>query len=402
MNAKPATDTDTERVQASAQGSTEGQRIVLVPSNIWRIGMVGIGVVAVAGFLWFIIDDGGAVLFTVLMAWFASLAMEPAVSRLAKHMRRGLATGLTMLAVVLFIVVFLLMFGQLLVEQLAQLVRAIPGLTDSAIAWVNERFQMNLELQDILESVNLSEEETVNLAAQVGGNVLGVLGTVLGSVFSLFTLGLFTFYLSADGKRLRTWIARLFPQRVQPIVINVWDLTAEKTGGYVAARVVLAVINGGTSAIVFFIIGMPYALALGIWTGLVSQFVPTIGTYIAIVLPVIVGLLSPNPWIGVIALIWAVLYQQVENLTFEPKISANAVDVNPAVSFGAVMLGAALFGVAGAVLAVPVIAMLLALLGVYVQRNELLPSLRDEDPDAIETTDPQVGPEEATSTRPGQ
>ena len=150
-----------------------------------------------------------------------------------------------------------------------------------------------------------------------------------------------------------------------------WGITADKTGNYVAARLLLAFINGGTSAIVFYAIGMPSWLALGIWTGLVAQFVPTIGTYIAIVLPVLVGLLSGNPWIGVIALIWAVLYQQVENLTIEPKISARAVNVHPAVAFASVMLGASLFGVAGALIAVPVVAMAISLIEVRQLRHEI-------------------------------
>ena len=121
----------------------------------------------------------------------------------------------------------------------------------------------------------------------------------------------------------------------------------------------------------FLIIGMPSWLALGIWTGVVAQFVPTIGTYISIVLPVLVGLLSPEPWLGVVALVWAVLYQQVENLTIEPKLNARAVNVHPAVAFGSVMLGAALFGVAGAFLAVPVSAMLIALAETRKKRYEL-------------------------------
>jgi hypothetical protein len=75
--------------------------------------------------------------------------------------------------------------------------------------------------------------------------------------------------------------------------------------------------------------------------------------------------------------VWAVLYQQVENLTMEPRISGKAVDVNPAVSFGAVLLGAALFGVAGAFVAVPIVVMLLALLDIYGNRYELLPELEE-------------------------
>ena len=125
----------------------------------------------------------------------------------------------------------------------------------------------------------------------------------------------------------------------------------------------------------FAIIGMPSWLALGIWTGVVAQFVPTIGTYISIILPVIVGLLSGHPWIGVAALVWALIYQQVENLTIEPKISARAVNVHPAFAFAAVMVGTALFGVAGALLAIPVGAMIISLADMRNTRYELRPDL---------------------------
>lgn len=372
-----STDTAETGVPPEESAKPREARVLFVPGNVWRIGMVLIGVLALALFLGFILDDGGSVFFTLLMAWFAALAMEPAVRRLAKHMKRGLATGVVMLSVLVFLALFMFAFGRLLIEQIAALIQTIPGLIDGVLDWVNQTFDMQLGRQDILESVNLSEDEIAELATEVGVNVLGILGSVLGAFFSLFTLALFIFYFSADGPRWRRWVAQLFPQKFQSVVINIYDTTAEKTGGYVAARVVLAALNGGTSAIVFALIGMPYWLALGIWTGLVAQFVPTIGTYIAIVLPVLVGLLSGNPWVGVIALIWALVYQQVENLTFEPKISAKAVDVHPAVAFGAVMLGAALFGVAGAILAVPVIAMFLSLLNIYMKRHELLPELRE-------------------------
>jgi len=143
---------------------------------------------------------------------------------------------------------------------------------------------------------------------------------------------------------------------------------------------------------VFAVIGMPYWLPLALWTGVVAQFVPTIGTYIAIVLPVLVGLLSPNPWLGVIALAWGLLYQQVENLTIEPKISAKAVDINPAVAFGSVLLGAALFGIAGAFLAVPVTAMLLSLLDIYGRRYDLASELEPPTAAAVGAPpEPQEG-----------
>ena len=282
-------------------------------------------------------------------------------------------------------VVFILAFGSLLVDQLSQLVSRIPELIDSALRFVNTHFNQSLTLEGILSGIGGGSIDFGTIAKTIGGNLFGILSSVLGSVFGVFTFALFAFYFSAQMPQLQRWIASLFPARQQGIVANVWRLTAEKTGGYVAARVVLGTINAVTSGIVFFAIGLPYWLPLAIWTGVVAQFVPTIGTYIAIILPVLVGLLSDKPVVGIIALVWALLYQQVENLTIEPRISAKAVDVNPAVSFGAVLLGAALFGVAGAFLAVPVVAMMLALLDIYGKRYELATDADlDGVPDALQ------------------
>ncbi|MCH9719005.1 MAG: AI-2E family transporter [Actinomycetia bacterium] len=345
--------------------------IVLQSRNVWRISFAVLAAVAVALFLRFILEDGGNVIFTVLMSWFAAIAMAPAVNRMSRKMPRGVATILVMISFAIFVILFTIAFGQLLLDQIVGLIQSLPGLVDSTIAWVNQQFNLELDQEAILESIGISTENLAEVAQEVGGQAIGILGSVLGGVFSVFTFGLFTFYLSADAPRFRRWLATLFPPRAQSVVINVWDITAEKTGGYISARVILAFLNGSTTAIVFLIIGMPNWLALSIWTGIVAQFVPTIGTYIAITLPVLVGLLSDEPIVGVLALIWGIAYQQVENLTFEPKISAKAVNVHPAVAFGSVMMGAALFGVAGAFLAVPVSAMLLSLLNIYTHRYEL-------------------------------
>ena len=345
--------------------------IVFDSRNVWRTSFIVLAVIVIALLLQFLLEDGGNVIFIVLIAWFAAIAMEPAVGRLARYMKRGLATATVMLSIVVGFILFSAAFGNLLFNQIAELLQSLPGILDSALAWFNQRTNSNYEIVDLWEQLNLTPAKSAEYAATVLQGVVGLLGSVALGFFGLFTFGLFTFYLSADSPRFRRYIRSLFSPRFQPVVQQVWNITAEKTGNYVAARVILAFINGTTSAIVFLAIGMPSWLALGIWTGLVSQFVPTIGTYIAIVLPVLVGLLSGNPWIGVIALIWAILYQQVENLTIEPKINARAVNVHPAVAFASVMLGAALFGLAGAVLAVPIAAMAISLIDVRKLRHEV-------------------------------
>jgi predicted PurR-regulated permease PerM len=359
-----------------------GSRVLLDAGNIWRIGWVVIALAVVVMVIRFVLEQGSSLIFTVVMAWFASLAMEPVVSRLARRMPRGAATGTVMAGVVAFLAVFFALFGGLIVEQVANLVESVPGLARDGLAWANGRLGTDYTLDDLVANIDLSPERAAGVASQLAGGVLAVLGSIAGAVATFFVFALLLFYLSADGPRLRRWIASLFPPRVQETTVVIWDTTAEKTGRYVSARVVLAAVNAATSGLVFLVIGLPSWLALALWTGLVAQFVPAIGTYISIVLPVLVGLLSPNPWLGVIVLAWAVVYQQVENLTIEPRISARAVNVHPAVSFASVILGTAMFGIAGALLAIPVVAMLLSLLDLYRTRYDILPSLAIDGDDA--------------------
>jgi predicted PurR-regulated permease PerM len=358
-------------------------RVLFDAGNVWKTGLVLVAVVATAFAAQFVLTSGRVVLYTILMAWFLSLAMEPAVSRLSRYVRRGAATALVMLSVIAFLVVFLTLFGQMFVSQMTSLIQSLPEIAEGVLRWVSRQFRQDLDLQTILDRINLTPENVAGYAGQIAGGVLVLLVSIAGGIAQFFMILLFTYYLSADGPRLRRWIAGLFPPRWQEVSVVVWDTTAEKTGRYVGARVVLAGINSTASALVFLVIGLPSWLPLAIWTGLVAQFVPAIGTYISITLPVIVGLLSPNPWLGVMVLAWGILYQQVENLTFEPRISARAVSVHPAVSFASVILGTSLFGVAGALLAIPVAAMLLSLLDLYRTRYELVPGLLEEDEDSV-------------------
>lgn len=355
--------------------SWQDTRISFDLPSLWRAGVLVVGLVALTSIGYFVFTDGGSVIFNVVMSFLAAVAMEPAVNRLSRYMKRGLATGVVMISVVLFAVVFFAAFGQLLLQQLSALVAALPAAIEAALGWLNETFHLSLSVSSLLEQLNITPSAIAAVGADFAGGVIGAAVAVLGGFFSSFTIGLFIFYLSADAPRLKRWIAKLMPPQRQQVFVVVWDLAVQKTGGYVAARVVLAGICGSFTAVWLLIIGMDYWLPLGIWTGVVAQFVPTIGTYLAIALPVLVGLTSADPIDGVLALAFALVYQQIENLTIEPKISADAVDMHPAVSFGSVLLGAALFGVAGALVAVPVAALLLSLFEIYSRTYQLLPEL---------------------------
>lgn len=352
-------------------------RTVVVPDlrAVWRTGIVVICLVLLYVLGAFVLQDGGALIFQLFMSFLASIAMEPAVSRLARHMSRGLATGGVMLGVVVFFVIFFVAFGNLLVQQVTSLASALPGAVESITGWANRTFDLSLDPATLASKLQVSPADVASIGAEVAGGVLGLIAQLVGGIFSLFTIGLFIFYFSADAPRLKRWTARLLPPRYQEVFIVIWDVAVKKTGGYVSARIILAGICGGFTSVFLLLIGMDYWLALGVWTGVVSQFVPTIGTYIAIALPVIVGLTSSQPTDGVLALAFALVYQQIENLTIEPRISADAVDMHPAVAFASVLLGASLFGVGGALVAVPMAALGLTLFEIYSRTYDLLPQL---------------------------
>ncbi|MBB2986885.1 AI-2E family transporter [Terracoccus luteus] len=366
-------------------------RIQLDRAVVWRAGWVVVAVVALATLGRWVLEDAGTVIFTLVLSLIASVAMEPAVRRLSRHMRRGAATGIVMVTTLVAVVGFLWVFGRLLGEQLATLAASVPGFVSALTLWADTTFDITIDYGSLIDDLGLGTATLTTLAQNLAGGLLGVLVSVVGAAFSTVTFAFFTFYFSADGPRLRRWVGRLVPQRQQAVFGTAWDLAVAKTGGYVSARLVLALISGTLHGAFMLLIGMPYWLALGVWTGLVAQFVPTVGTYVAIVLPVVVGLLGDQPWQGLAVLAFAVVYQQIENVTIEPRISAQAVDVHPAVSFASVMFGAALFGVAGAFVAVPVAALMLALFGIYSQKYELVPHLARLEPGEREPDPPSGG-----------
>lgn len=365
-------------------------RIHFDQHSVWRAGWIAVAVIALAALGKWVLTDGGNVIFTLVMSVIASIAMEPAVAGLSQRMRRGLATALVMLGTIVFLAIFLFVFGQLLGEQIATFARALPSLVESVAAWANETFGITLDYTKLLDQLGIGTTALATVAQNLAGGLFGVIAAILGAAFGSLTFAFFTYYFSADGPRLRRWVASLVPPRQQEVVGVAWDLAVRKTGGYVAARLALAAICGGFSGLFMLVIGMPYWLALGVWTGIVAQFVPNVGTYIAIALPVFVGLVGEQPWQGLAMLVFALVYQQIENLTIEPRISAQAVDVHPAVSFASVLFGASLFGVGGAFVAVPVAALMLALFDIYSHKYELLPHIaqlqpgeRDDDEEPV-------------------
>lgn len=315
----------------------------------------------------------------VALAWLISISFEPAVAVMHRRgMRRGLATATVMLSVLLFASVFAALFGAILIDQLRALVAALPGLVDDVIAWTNRTFETDLRAQDINDSLGFTPENTRDLAQNLASGLAGLISSFFSLVLQALALSLLVFYMSAQGPQMRRTIASWFLPRHQAMVVTAWDVITEKAGRYVMSKMILAVLSTLFTGVFLWLVDVPYWLPLALWTGLVSQFVPTVGTYIAIAVPALVAL-ADQPNHGLWVVFFGVAYQQVENYVFAPRITSRTMSVHPAVGFSAAVAGVALFGPVGALFSVPVVAAIQALTETYGNRFELIESLREAD-----------------------
>jgi predicted PurR-regulated permease PerM len=330
----------------------------------------------------------------LFVAWLFAIGIEPIVDALARRgLRRGVATGLVMFGLVAAAVGFLAVFGALLVDQLAELVSALPSAVGNVVRWVNQAFDTTFEPADIVASLQLTPERVQQLAQDLTPGLVGILSSLVGLMFEAFTFLLFAYYMSAQGPELRATVSTWFPPRHQLVIARVWEIAVEKTGGYLVSRLVLAVLNAAATGVLLWLLAVPYWLPLAIWAGVVSQFIPTVGTYLAIALPALIAL-SDQPADAVWVVVFGIVYQQVENYLIGPRITARTVAIHPAVAFGAVVAGASLFGPMGALVSIPVVAAVQAVIETYGHRYELV----DGEPQAAPEAEP---PAAADGTPPG-
>jgi len=329
-------------------------------------------------------------LLWLIAALFLSFALEPAVNWLVKRgWRRGPAAALVLFGLALIGLVMVALMVPLVIDQVQELIRRVPDWLRQVSVYTERWFDVTLTSEEILNDIAGAEADI----SQIATNVASIGALLLGLVFQVLTIGLFTFYLVADGPKFRRAVCSLLPPQRQREVLAAWDIAIDKTGGYLYSRLLLAVINAAFSFIVLQALGVPFALPLAIWQGLVSQFIPVVGTYIAAAIPLVVALLV-DPWAALFFLIFVLVYQQIENYLLSPRITARTMQLHPAVAFGAALAGGSIGGLIGAFLALPAAAVIQATVSTYLKRHEVVESelTRQDQPQ------PETGPPD---NRPG-
>ena len=342
-----------------------------MPRWVPRALLMFFGGIAVLFTAYWLIRELRGLLLMLLVSLFLAFALEPAVNFLARRgWRRGLAAGLVFFLLVVAIVGFVAAMSVLVVDQVSSFADDADSYGNQIEQYADDWFNADIDMDEVVDDLTDKDGPLREFAAN---NAADIATAVVGGVFQAFTVALFTFYLVADGPRLRRTICSLLRPERQRDVLRAWELAIDKTGGYIYSRALLAGLSALATWVALTIIGVPYALALALWVGVISQFVPVVGTYIAGALPVAIAALN-DPVDVIWTLAFIILYQQVENYLFAPRITAQTMELHPAVAFGSVIAGAAILGPVGAVLALPAAAVGQAFISTYIQRHEVVAS----------------------------
>lgn len=334
-------------------------RRLLTAMSPFRIGFVGaLGVLLAYGLAQALIAAQSVVIL-VVVALFIALGLNPLVRRLVSSgVKRGVAVlivvigALAVLALVLFAVV------PVFVEQIATLIASGPGLLQETlrnpqINDLNERYQLVSRAQEFVSSGSLVQ--------RAFGGLLGAAGAVAGAVVSGFTLVILSLYFVVALPQLRNSIVRLSPASRRARAGYLTDQIFLRISSYISGTFVVALIAGILSYVFLLIVGLgEFALALAVLVA-VLDIIPLIGATLGAIVVVIIGFVQ-SPTIGIACLIFYVLYQQFENFVVQPRVFKKAVDVPGALVVIAALVGGALLGITGALLAVPVAAVALLIL----------------------------------------
>ncbi len=355
---------DSEPLSASEQ----------MPRWVWKaVGIFWLGYILsiVTRSVW---TSLSALSVLLLVSLFLSLAIEPGVNRLAaRGWRRGSATAVILVSVFFGFLVFVVAIGTLVGQQIATLLGDSEKYVNRTVDFINNNFDANINASQVIDSINDENGAVQRFIRSQQGKVVDLSVTALGVVVKGLSVLLFTFYLVADGPKLRRVICRRLRPDRQRRVLDGWELAIDKTGGYIYSRALLAGLSGFSHWVLFQAIGIQAPVAMALWVGLISQFLPVVGTYIAGALPVLVQFVDSPPK-ALVILIFVIVYQQVENYFLLPRVTARTMDLHPAIAFGSAVAGGAVLGAVGAVLAIPAAAMAQAVLSNVGERHEVIDS----------------------------
>lgn len=310
-------------------------KVMLVASLFW------LGILAVS--------ELSGLLIQFAIAAFLAVAADPVVRRMQRRgVGRSRAVAIVMLGAVAVIALFVSIFVPPLVEQGDRLIDAAPEIvSDVRDSGLYERFDEELGVVDQLS------EQAASLPGRVSRQLGSVLGFVVAGLFGAITILFLTIFLLMGGGRVVEGTVRIFPKLAERRWWNIVQGAYSGIAAYVSGAIIIALIGGTVVTVSALLLGLPYALPLGLWMMLL-EIIPMIGATIGAIPAVIVAFVAGGPVHGLVMVAIIVVYQQFENIVVQPRVQGKAASLTPLTVFVSVLVGAQLLGVLGALFAVPV------------------------------------------------
>jgi predicted PurR-regulated permease PerM len=295
----------------------------------------------------------------LVIAAFIAIALSGPVNALSQHMRRGFAIAIVYLVLLLIPIGILALLIPSMVSQGEDLANNAPQYAEDVTDFVNR----NETLSNLNQDYNITgkiEDEAAKLPDKIpdaAGTLQDIGVGFVNSVFAALTIFILSIFMVASG---RYWIERFLETRHPEQKVRMeraLDHIGHAVGNYVGGALLQATIAGVTSFILLTILGVPFAAALALVV-FFFDLIPLVGATLGAVLVAIVTLFVNFPVALVVWVIYSIAYQQIENYVIQPQIQKRAVSVEPFVVLVAVLFGATLFGIIGALLAIPAAASL--------------------------------------------
>ncbi len=340
--------------RAEAPISRRYVTIAIEPRTLWLATAIILGVLAFA----FVFTHALGVFIVVFIAIIFAEGIRPLVERLqARRVPRPLAVLLIYLAIVAVLGMLAYALVQPLVNQLAAFVNALPGYASEAQRVLTRIQQLASGNPQIQQAVSLLEGQLGSIVSN-GLPLLLHLPFVIGDlIFNVLLILLIAFLWLTSIGHLRPFALGLLPAGARPVAQAMLDESSRKLGGYLRGVLVNMAVIGTLSGLGLWLLGVPYAVLLGVLAGL-TELIPFLGPWISGSVAVLVAALAVDPLkAGEVVLLFMVL-QQIEGNTLVPIVMNRTVELNPLLIVIGVLIGGALFGLAGSVLAVPLAALI--------------------------------------------
>jgi predicted PurR-regulated permease PerM len=290
----------------------------------------------------------------LVIATFIAIAVSGPVNVLSRWMRRGLAIAAVYVALILIPVGIGALIIPGLVNQVEDLANNAPAYAHDVEDFVNENDTLR-NLNDKYDITSKLQDEANQLPDKIpdAAGILADIGVgIVNSVFAGITIFILSIFMVAGGRRWIAWfLTTRHPDHAQRIEKALDDI-GQAVGAYFRGALLQAFIAGLSAFIVLTILGVPFAAPLAVVV-FFFDLIPVVGATLAAVLVALVTLFVDFPVALIIWAIFAIVYQQVENYVIQPQIQRRAVEIEPFTVLVAVLFGATLFGILGALLAIP-------------------------------------------------